>query len=284
MGLLDETDDLLERGVAADFGCAETQGAGGVYGCTKNGVAGVFLDGEAFTGEHGFIDGGGAGFDGAIDRDFFAGSDNDGVTDDDLTDGDVKLDRGLALYRCTEDSRGSGLEADKFADSGAGAAGGAGLEQFAEQYQNDDDGGGLEVNRVHLGVGGGVGVICLCCGVGGDEERGVNGCGDGVKERRTGAEGDEGIHPGAEVFEAEPGAAEKLAAAPDDDGGGKGQLKPVDPCVIEEGNSAVRHGNDEHGEGESCTDDDFTADSSLLGVSAVLVVVGFVDNRFRRLC
>ena len=91
--VLDEADDLGQRGVVADGGGPDLDGAGGVEGGADDGVAGGLVDREALAGEHALVDRGGAADDDAVDGDLLAGTDADDVADDDLLDRDVDLGR-----------------------------------------------------------------------------------------------------------------------------------------------------------------------------------------------
>ena len=74
LGLLDEADDLGERGVGADAGGLDHEVAVGVDGGADDLVAGTDLDGHGLAGEHRDVDGGVALDDDAVGGDLLAGA------------------------------------------------------------------------------------------------------------------------------------------------------------------------------------------------------------------
>lgn len=97
------------------------------------GVAGAFVHRQAFAGDRGLVDAGGAGHDLAIDRDPLAGADQDQVVDDDLVQRDHEV-LALAPYR---DPRGKQL--GEGVERLASAGGDGLLQHAAEQQQHGND-------------------------------------------------------------------------------------------------------------------------------------------------
>src|SRR5699024_3692372 len=89
LGVLDELGHLGQLGVGADAGCADHEASAGVDGGAGDGVPLTHLDGDRLAGEHGGVDRGGAGDDGAVGGDLLAGADDEIVTLYEIVDGDL---------------------------------------------------------------------------------------------------------------------------------------------------------------------------------------------------
>ena len=147
LGLLDELDDLGERGVGADLGGPDPQGAVAVDGGADDLVAGLLVDREALAGHHRLVDLALALLDDAVDGDLGARADQQQVADGDL--GGRDLDR-LAV---ADDQRHGRGEVQQAADGVVGAATGAHLEPVAEEHERGQHGGGLVEDLAAAGEG-----------------------------------------------------------------------------------------------------------------------------------
>ena len=94
-----------------------------------------------FAGEHGLIDRGGAGADGAVGWDLFPGKHHDDVSEMQVLD----PDHGLGPI--AHDPGFLGAKLEQFGDGARGLALRSRLEVTAEQDQRDDHSCGLEVDR-----------------------------------------------------------------------------------------------------------------------------------------
>ena len=99
LGVLDQGDDLGERGVRADGGRLEDEGAGAVQGGADDRVPGLLGHRGALAGQHRLIDGRGAFDDDAVDGDLLSGADPDVVAGD-------GPGRGRRRPRCRRGRRG----------------------------------------------------------------------------------------------------------------------------------------------------------------------------------
>ena len=90
--VLDQADDLRQRGVRADGGGPQHEAAGAVERGADDAVAGGLVHRQALAGQHALVHRGRAVGDDAVDRDLLTGPDPHQVTDDDVLDRDVHLD------------------------------------------------------------------------------------------------------------------------------------------------------------------------------------------------
>src|SRR5699024_1858909 len=169
----------------------------GIDGGTGDDVTLAHLDGDGFPGEHGGVDRGGSGGDGAVGGDLLSGPDDELITHDEVVDGDLLL---LASAQHGDLFR---AELEQGAQGGAGLALGALLEVAAGQDEHRHARADFEVD-VRRPVGGcdrqleGVG---HAGGAGRAEEQRVQ----GPQEGGGGAHGDERVHGGGAVLEVGPG-------------------------------------------------------------------------------
>jgi len=237
LGVGDELDDAGEQGVGADFFGAEGEAAGGVDGAGGDGIAGGFFGGDGFAGEHGFVDGGAAVEDGAVDGDLRTGADAKGVADVDVCGGDFLVVAGGV----DADGGGRGEVEEGFEREG-GVGAGAELEHLSEKDEDDDDGGGFEVDidgAVFAHRGG--------------EEAGREEGDDAETVGGGDAEGDQREHVPVAAAEGAGAADEERPAGPEDDGGGEEELRPLAPGGrrgVRERGDEVRHAEEENGNGE----------------------------------
>ena len=94
LGLLDQADDLGERGVAADLGRLEAERAGAVEGGADDLVARALLHRDGFAGEHRLVHRRAPLEHHAVHGDLLARPDDDDVADEHLVHRDVDLDGG----------------------------------------------------------------------------------------------------------------------------------------------------------------------------------------------
>src|SRR5439155_23906320 len=87
--VIDELDDLRQRGVGADLGDAHEQPTVGVERPADDFVADLAEDGKRLAGDHRFIDAGSAGGDDAGDGDAIAGADENAVVAVKVGDGNL---------------------------------------------------------------------------------------------------------------------------------------------------------------------------------------------------
>ena len=193
--LLHEAEHLAEDAVGADGRGAVFEDAVVVEGAADDAVAGGARDGDRLTGDEGFVDAAGAGEDDSVDRDAFAGANDDGFAGDEGCDGSFDLDA-IADYMC-----GLRLQSGEGAESVEGAACGAGLEPVAEQQEAEDEQHGVVVD---------VGVQAVL-----REEAGEEGRGYGIEEGGAGAEGDQRVHGRGAVQRSLQSALVDDSACPD---------------------------------------------------------------------
>ena len=198
--LFHQADDAGQHGMAAHAGGAALQHAllvlrGGEYFRVK-----VFDHRQAFAGQHGFPHAGAAFNHFAVDRDVFAGADDEHIAD--LEAGGIDLDD----FAIALDARGFWLEFDKFLDRRRSARLGTRLQQLAHQHQGDDGGAGFEINML----------VEAEQGDGGAEEI-----------RHAGAECDQHVHVGAATAQGVPGADVKAFASPELHRRGEQPLQPA---------------------------------------------------------
>ena len=174
LGLLDEPDDLRERGVAADALGAEAEGAALVQRGAGHAVAGALLDRDALAGEHRLVHARVPLDHGAVDRHLLPGAHEHDVADRHL------LDRNLDLDAVAHHDRGARRQAHQRADRLRGLAAGDRLEPLAQHDEGQQDPGGLVVELV--------GVIARAARP--DEDRDD----DAVEPGDAGAERDQGVH------------------------------------------------------------------------------------------
>ena len=102
---------------------------------------GAFSTGHRFAREHRLVYRGRALDHLAVHREAFARADDDDVAGEHLAGRHVEFDA------VADDARAARLEADQALDGFRRAAAGAGLEEFADEHQRDDDDRRLEVDR-----------------------------------------------------------------------------------------------------------------------------------------
>ena len=199
----DEAHHLAENAVGTDGGGAVFERAVEIERSADDAIAGFSRDGEGFAGDQGFIDGGDAGENDAVDGDALARAENHDVASDDLGEGD--FDFGTIA----EQARRLRLELHEFVQGIEGAALRARIEPSAEQQEAED-----EEDRVVVNVG----VEAVA-----PENAGHGGGGERICERCAGAQSHEGVHVGGAMDGRSPGLAIDDAAAPDHSGESDGQ-------------------------------------------------------------
>ena len=142
LGLGDERHDLRQHGVAADALGTDDQRAALIERAADDAVRHGLGDGHRLAGHHRFIDGAAALDDGSIDRDLLARPYAQPVADGDVAQGDLVLGAVGA-----DGAGGLRREVEQRADGAAGALPRAQLQHLAEQHEDGDHGGGLEVDR-----------------------------------------------------------------------------------------------------------------------------------------
>ena len=172
--LLHEAEHLAEDAVRADGGGAVFEGSVVVEGAADDAVAGGARDGERLAGDERFIDAAGAGEDDSVDRDAFAGANDDGFAGDEGCDGSFDLDA-IADYMC-----GLRLQSGEGAESVERAACGARLEPIAEQQEAKDQQDGVVVD---------VGMQAVLREEAGEESRSY-----GIEEGSASTQGDQRVH------------------------------------------------------------------------------------------
>jgi len=260
--LLDEADDLRERGLAAHARSPEGEGSCRVERPADDLVARLIEDGDRLAGEHRLVDGRSALDDDAVHGDLLAGTHAHEVADGDGGDGDVRL------HAVAHDSGRARLQADELAHSLAGLALGARLQQTAEEDQRDDERRRVEVHRLAEAAVG--------------EPSREEDARHAVEVGRRRAHGDERVHVGAEaVAQRRPGSGVELAAHPELH---RCRQRPEQVAVVqppgEEGEPVRLHGADEHETGEDEADDDLAFESLVGGVARRLLGV---EGLFRSL-
>ena len=135
--LLDELDDLRERGVRADGGRAGAQGAVLVDGRADELIAGGLLHGQALAGDRRLVDLALAVLDHGVDGDLGSRADEQQVADLDLGG------RDLDGFAVAQDDGLRWREVQQRAHRVVGAAAGAHLEPVAEQHEGGEHARGL---------------------------------------------------------------------------------------------------------------------------------------------
>ena len=135
LGVLDELDDLIQRGVGSDAGRPDRQEAGLVDRRPDRRVAYPLLHGNRLARDHRFVDRGGALDDRAVDGDPFAGADDEAIVDLDELHRDLFL-RAFANHMC-----GPRRQVHQFANGIARPALRELLEVFPQKDEADDDRG-----------------------------------------------------------------------------------------------------------------------------------------------
>ena len=209
--LFDEAHHLAEDAVGADGGGAVFERAVEIERATDDAIAGLADDGEGFAGDQGFVDGGDAGEDDAIDGDALAGTEHDDVSGDDLRE------RNFDFAAVAQKARRLRLELHEFVQGVEGAALRARIEPAAEQKKAED-----EQDRVVVHVG----VEAEAA-----ENAGHGGGGERIGECRAGAQSHQGVHVGAAMDGRGPGLAIDDAAAPDHAGQSDGQHDVLQGCA-----------------------------------------------------
>ena len=135
LGVLDELDDLIQRGVGSDAGRPDRQEAGLVDRRPDRRVADRLLHGNRLARDHRFVDRGGALDDRAVDGDPFAGADDEAIVDLD------ELHRDLFLRAFANHMGRPRREIHELADRVAGPSLRELLEVFPQEDEADDYGG-----------------------------------------------------------------------------------------------------------------------------------------------
>ena len=205
----DQRDDAGEHGIGAHVLGAHDQCAGGVDRAADEPVTRVLGDGHCLAGHHCFVDCAGARQNDAVRRHGIAGADAEAIAAVDVVDRDLLIG---AVSANAE--RGLGRQVQQCADGAAGLLASTQFEDLAEQHQDDDDAGGLEIDRW----------------VAGKE------CGDhAVEECRARTERDQREHVEAAVDEGLPPTLEQRRSRPQHDRDGEDKLQPcgTEPAHIE---------------------------------------------------
>ena len=202
LGILDEPDDLLKRGILADLRRLKLESPCPVQSGAEDLVAGALLDGQALAGQHGLIDRALAAPHDPVHRNLLARPNEDEIAGSDL------VDRYVLLAAVPDYSRRLRLQAHQAADGVSRARLGSRFQQAAHQEERDDDRGGLEIDRRHRSVR----------GVRGDQLR--RGRGDrAIEVGGAYTKRDQGVHVGGTMLQAVPRALEERAARIDKDRG-----------------------------------------------------------------
>ena len=197
----DQTDDASEQGVLADTGRSAAQHSLAVGRGGKDAVARVLGQRHALAGQHGFIHGRRSIEHLAIDRQAFAGADDEDVAR--YQQRRVEFDQAAVAL----DARCSGLQAKQCLDGLGGSCLGARLEQLAEQNERDDRGRCFEID-------------VQVCGAG-DRDDGAEHVGHGSAER------DEHVHVCPASAQGLPGAIVEAPTDPELDGRCQQELQPA---------------------------------------------------------
>ena len=209
--LAHELDDLGEERVASDALGAHHEAPGPVDRAAGDPVARPLLHRDRLAGDHRLVDGAPALEDDAVDRHLLTRADAEPVADLEPFERCVRLAPVLG-----EAAGRLRLESEERPDGLAGPAARLELEDLAEEHQDRDHGGDLEVHR-HLALG-----AARRRGeqAGGHRRHHAVGVGD------SRAEADQREHVRAPVHDRRPAALEKRPAGPEDDGRRQDELDP----------------------------------------------------------
>ena len=302
LGFFHQANDSGEDGVPAHPGGLDVNHAVGVDGGSHHFVADALVHGDAFAGNHGFINGGGAEDDAAVRGDAFTGFYQEDVAGADFGDGDFDWDAGFGFpgggdsfggfgfsgtlgsfgyfrgsggFGAGEDKGGSGLEGGEFADGFGGFPLGYGFEEFSQEDEGDNHPGGFEVEV------GGHGRIALE-----DADEGP----DAVEDGGGGADGDEGVHVGMPPDQgAESGCVESMPGGEDGNGEGKlgeGEAQGTAIGLQKSGDGQaehVPHGQIDQGEGEEGGEEESGEQGSNFALSALPAFVRYAGRGVVRL-
>ena len=173
--------------------------AGGIHGAADDLATFLAADGHRLTRHHGFINGGAALADHAIDGDLLAGADAQNVTCRDVGEIDILLAAVGADAAC-----GLGCKAEQGLDGARGLVAGPQFQHLAQQHQHGDNGGGFEIDRdrtIMLAEGGREDLRC---------QRGD----DAVNPGDAGAECNQREHVEVAGFQRIPSPAQRTASPP----------------------------------------------------------------------
>ena len=131
--------DPAEGGVLARAGDLHLEGAVEIHRAGEDLFARALVDRERFTGDGGLVDRALPAEDDAVGGDVVARTDADDIANRQGAGGDLLLAAG------DEAAGAGGGDLDERFDRGAGAGGGAGLDDLAEQHEEGDDAGGAEI-------------------------------------------------------------------------------------------------------------------------------------------
>ena len=143
LGLAYQFDDPGDHGFVAHSSGIEYDTPGGVDGTADDLIALHAFHGQAFAGDHGFIDSAASTHDESIHRDSAA------RPHDKCVPVLYLFRRDLDLAAFTHDNGGCRSEVEKTGDSLGGPALGSCLQQFAEQDKGDDSGGSIKID-IHM--------------------------------------------------------------------------------------------------------------------------------------
>ena len=179
---LHEFHDARQSRFAAHMRGTKTERAGAVQRAAEDGRRYRFRYRETLTGQHRLIDVTRAVEHRAIHRNTFAGLHDDHIADNDIGDGN---DLFGAAGRAADHAGSVRGEADQPANGVRRFASHTRFQQTTQQHENDNDGGGFEIDILRAGPDGPY----------------------GIKECRAGAEGDQRIHVGRTMPQRRPGIA-----------------------------------------------------------------------------
>ena len=132
LGVFDQLDDLIQRGVGSDAGGPDPQEAGLVDRRPDRRVPDPLLHGNRLARDHRFVDRGGALDDRAVDGDPFAGADDEEIVDLD------ELPRDLFLLPVADHVGGPRGQVHELTDCVAGSPFRELLEVFSQEDEADD--------------------------------------------------------------------------------------------------------------------------------------------------
>ena len=173
--------------------------------------------------------------DETVDGNLFAGTDAEQLADGDL------IERKVVLAAIGfDDARHLGREIEQGADGAGGLATGAKLHDLTGQDENDDGGGGLEID----------GRLTVHAAQGVRKERWPEGCERAVEVADADTHADQGEHIGAAEFDGRDGALKERKCSPENDRRGEQELYPGVLVRVERvlhGRGHVKHGEHQQG-------------------------------------
>ncbi len=266
LGRLDHTHDLRQHGLRAHLLSPKAEGARGVDRAADDFGALDLLDRDRLAGQHGLIDIRAAGQHRTVDRNAFAGPDDDHVAGRDL------IDRQFDFRSTPFDAGGLGLERHQTANGLAGLALRARFEPAADEDQGDD-----HRRRLEIEVGGPVRQPL------GEE------CRDGRESPGGGgAEHDQRVHVRRQpdqvrhafAVEAQTRNGEHEGRQHEADDPPWRHADGVHKPAVGAGNEVQRHLDDEQGKGRGAGDGDGASQAADFGRSRSLLAI--LAGRFGR--